>query len=725
MRRSLPALLCFISLIPACADDLELGSSAEPIVNGVTTHAFPSVGNLLYSGGGVPISDDNQLPWCTGTLIGTRTFLTAAHCVDDRNITRYRVFFQNAGQFGVTRIAVHPDYAINSNADIAVLKLSRAADGILPSAINTIANPSTRGFGLAGTIVGFGDTLSGADEGGIKRTGLVATADCSGVGSNTDLVCWRFETPGPPGSDSNTCYGDSGGPIFLDLGTGPVVAGTTRSGTNFTCGAPDHSYDANVFTRRAFILAELGTDPTSGGNLLPVGDARVRVEGRSGTLSSVVVGASYPFDLGATERIRFTLNGEEGLDADLYVRAGTGASPTSFDCRVSGLSSVGGCEFFRPPHGTWSAYVERRSGSGVYQVTATAYKPALETGLASAWAFVRNPADPSDLPLRHQYSSIGVRNSAARRGLGWHTVFFPGITGLGGNVQVTAEGASAGHCKVERWTSLTDGLEVHVRCFDMANNPVDRPFAVLYQREPTPRASIAYAWVHDPTSAHSIPSIFYQKNGAGAQIEVDRPGPTAGQYIVTIPGQDVVGGTALVTAYGPSATRCNVEAFFPSGADQQVYVRCYLGATPADSQFAISFTENTVPSRIASGENTGGYLWADQPIAADYIPSLIYQFNSWDGISETRKNRILRLGTGRYEALFHGLPGDAAHSSLPIVTAYGISGATCHIDRFATGFLTSDDGDITRVRVRCQSSSGAALDTLFLLTYVTDELLFH
>jgi hypothetical protein len=138
----------------------------------------------------------------------------------------------------------------------------------------------------------------------------------------------------------------------------------------------------------------------------------------------------------------------------------------------------------------------------------------------------------------------------------------------------------------------------------------------------------------------------------------------------------------------------------------------------------LTLTE-TVPSRIAIGENTGGYVWANSPTAADYIPSASYQFNSWDGISESRKNRVLRLGVGRYEVLFHGLPGDDAHASIPIVTAYGADAASCRVERFATGFLTSDDGDITRVRVRCQSAAGAALDTRFLLTYVTDQLLFH
>src|SRR5262245_32648891 len=101
MRRLLFAFLCLAQ--PACDLDLDVGSSSEPIVNGLATHGFPSVGNLLYGSVTAPISDDNQQPWCTGTLIGARTFLTAAHCVeDDLAVGHYRVFFQNAGSFAVT-----------------------------------------------------------------------------------------------------------------------------------------------------------------------------------------------------------------------------------------------------------------------------------------------------------------------------------------------------------------------------------------------------------------------------------------------------------------------------------------------------------------------------------------------------------------------------------------------------------------------------------------------
>ena len=72
-------------------------------------------------------------------------------------------------------------------------------------------------------------------------------------------MCWTFQKPvGLPGDDSNTCNGDSGGPLFVDLGGGQIVAGVTSGGNNGSCQVFDESYDANVFTYASFILGQLG-----------------------------------------------------------------------------------------------------------------------------------------------------------------------------------------------------------------------------------------------------------------------------------------------------------------------------------------------------------------------------------------------------------------------------------------------------------------------------------
>ena len=146
------------------------------IVNGLETHLYPSVGMLVTGDGSL----------CSGILVGCQTFLTAAHCIctipgvvaldgaecnarpDRLDPARFRVFFQHAGVFQVSAVAVNPSYLPDSASDLALLRLASPVDGITPTAINTTAKPA---FGTAGTIVGFGATAVELQNGGIKRVG--------------------------------------------------------------------------------------------------------------------------------------------------------------------------------------------------------------------------------------------------------------------------------------------------------------------------------------------------------------------------------------------------------------------------------------------------------------------------------------------------------------------------------------------------------------------------
>ena len=117
MRRSrqLPfalfALVAFVaSGIPkpraARAEDVIGGGEPSRIVNGITTHAYPTTGALL-----VGTNPGNAQLQCSGTLIGCKTFLSAGHCVaGDSNPAHYFVYLQNAGVFSVTAVAPHDDY---------------------------------------------------------------------------------------------------------------------------------------------------------------------------------------------------------------------------------------------------------------------------------------------------------------------------------------------------------------------------------------------------------------------------------------------------------------------------------------------------------------------------------------------------------------------------------------------------------------------------------------
>jgi hypothetical protein len=355
-------------------------NDAPHIVNGIDTHAYPSTGALLY-GGGV-ITPDNASIWCSGTLIGCETFLVAAHCVDDLQPTHYLVYLQNAGLVPVAAITRHPSYqdADFPRFDVAVLKLATWVTGITPTPINEV-DPLP--FAPAdGTIVGFGQTRGGGNDYGIKRAGAVQTTRCpadlpSGA-TDADVLCWRFAAPlGTPGTHSNTCNGDSGGPLFLDLGAGPVLAGTTSGGTSEDCLPVDNSYDANVFTHRDFILGQLGSDATATcGGLAPVDDAATTVIGEDASLDALNAVDTYTITVPpAANALRVALNGEDNgtFDVNLYVKRGLGASASSFDCKADGQSAFGACTFDLPSAGTWSVAVARAAGAGPYQLTSTVF----------------------------------------------------------------------------------------------------------------------------------------------------------------------------------------------------------------------------------------------------------------------------------------------------------------------------------------------------------------
>ncbi len=361
-------------------ETFDVGSTTGRIVNGTLTSAYPSVGALLAG------SATTGSLYCSGTLIGCETFLTAAHCVCDStgadcqsgahapNPSDYVVFLQHAGFFAVSSIAVRPDFDFPVG-DVAVLKLGTPVTGIAPTPIDGTEAPP---FGSSATIVGFGRD-AGASDYGLKRAGDVTMAACTTGVSDATSVCWDFTQPlGPPGTDADTCNGDSGGPLFAAFQCGTTVAGITSGGTSASCLPTDHSYDANVFTYRAYIQTEGGADLANAacGAMPQAGDANTAVFGASGSLNSGTPQATHSFDVPpGTQQLRVALNAAEnfGADFDLYVKAGSPPTTSDFDCKADAPNQYGFCETPSPTPGTWYVLVQRAAGSGAYQVTATTF----------------------------------------------------------------------------------------------------------------------------------------------------------------------------------------------------------------------------------------------------------------------------------------------------------------------------------------------------------------
>jgi len=375
----------FVLLFLAVVGTASTADAGRPrIVNGLYTSEYPTTGALLKG-----VDGDSAGAHCSGTMIGCSTFLTAAHCVCDGigtdcqagdpgepNPGEYFVFLQHAGVFAVDSISVHTAYDFPT-ADVAVVKLSVPVAGIRPTPLQLSGSPA---FGTAGTIVGFGRSGDGNDDYLLKRVGNVQTADCA-PDSNTSLVCWSYDDPvGPPGTDSNTCNGDSGGPLFLSGPCGTVIAGITSGGTSDECTPLDSSYEANVYTYRAFIQAEGGADLSNVacGAMPQIGEAGTTIEGLDDSLSAADPDDVHGFTLQAgLQEARFSMNGvdEGGADFDLYVKAGAPPTTSDYDCRADGSGQTGFCGFSSPAAGDWYAMVRRVAGSGKYQVTVTTIEP--------------------------------------------------------------------------------------------------------------------------------------------------------------------------------------------------------------------------------------------------------------------------------------------------------------------------------------------------------------
>lgn len=377
MKRKL-IILGLLLFVFALESSAQSSNPINPkIANGVLASNWPEAVALVSSNG-------NQ-SFCTGTLIGCETVLTAAHCVcgeTDTGMTcqpdaaGVRVAMQHGPAKTVTSISVPANYVFGSAADVAVLKLGSPVDGIAPRKINTVQTPA---FGSSGTIVGFGLSRDDLSDTGVKRLGEVTTASCIGSGTpENEHVCWNFTVPpGAAGTDSNTCPGDSGGPLFVDINNQTYVAGVTSGGVG-ACHANDSSFDADVFVNRAWIQGEAGADinSTSCGALPQVGQNNTTIIPNSGQLSTANTQGFHSFNVPmGTTVLRVNLNGDQtGNDFDLYVRQGSQPTLNTSDCGPELGGNFESCEFTNPTPGTWHVMASLFSGQGgTYQITATLF----------------------------------------------------------------------------------------------------------------------------------------------------------------------------------------------------------------------------------------------------------------------------------------------------------------------------------------------------------------
>ena len=365
-RSALTALLVAVANVAAAQ------TPTPRIANGVLATGWPEVAAFLTA--------DTT---CTATLVGCHTAVTAAHCVCAASGTGAAcpggdfvldpatavLVAPQVGALSIGAIHVPPTYAFATRSDLAVLDLSAPIRGVRPRPINETGRTVS---GTSATIVGYGRTQQSlSDDAGLLRVGAVLTAPCVTVPGAFN-VCWNFLHPlDPPGTDSNTCPGDSGGPLLADVGSGLALVGVHSGGFGDTCEGDGSSFDTDVFVERSWLRQQAGVDLDADtcGDGPAVGDPGVTTLASTGTLAASAT-PSFTVPAG-TKLLRVGLAGDFAGDYDLYVRAGALPTQSVFTCSSAFQGSFEYCEVADPAPGTWYALLDLFGGPSTYQLTTT------------------------------------------------------------------------------------------------------------------------------------------------------------------------------------------------------------------------------------------------------------------------------------------------------------------------------------------------------------------
>lgn len=354
-------------------------SSSFAITGGEATLDYPQVGALL------DVSTEMSEVICSGTLIDSKTFLTAAHCVcgivgptvGDCNLVKdesrvceeckpdrnsFKVFFQGVGVKKIKEIKVAPEFNVNPSfergSDYALLILEDKIDGITPAKLpvknyyNTDEEIFIAGFGA---IKEFNGDVSTDASYGIKRYGKNIITGCSNNGDSyyEESLCIKKE------NDSLSCSIDSGGPLFIPINDTIEILGVGRGPIPTSVLMCEDSEStmlaASVFYYSYRISDELA-DYEDDFSLLSVRQY-------SGAFEEYKKNDFY-LPRGV-KRLSFTIN---GTDNDIEARNNYSASLTGPDGNISPLLRPRGvfqsCIVENPQEGTWGANIEKVEGNG-------------------------------------------------------------------------------------------------------------------------------------------------------------------------------------------------------------------------------------------------------------------------------------------------------------------------------------------------------------------------
>jgi Trypsin len=268
--------LLILALAVAAAVTVVAPSRVKAIVYG-----FVDTNNVFSNSGAFIVKSPTTgaiFPICSGTLISPNVFLTASHCTaffeSDLAPLGYKAFvsFDNPIPFGdlssnqtklitVTQVVTNPNFnqAQSDTGDIAVL-LVRATEtrGITPAQLppaglldqlasqnglkSAVFTPV--GYGLQNRVTGGGPPFF-QDRNPVPR--MYAFSGFNSL-NNTFLR----QSQNPAVGDGGACFGDSGGPNFLDYNGARLLVAITITG-DAVCRSTNVSYRTDTASARNFL----------------------------------------------------------------------------------------------------------------------------------------------------------------------------------------------------------------------------------------------------------------------------------------------------------------------------------------------------------------------------------------------------------------------------------------------------------------------------------------
>jgi hypothetical protein len=107
------------------------------------------------------------------------------------------------------------------------------------------------------------------------------------------------------------------------------------------------------------------------------------------------------------------------------------------------------------------------------------------TGIGSSlngylWSAAPSSTGLQTPPATWSFNSVGDTNSVQRTSVGNYTVTLPGLTKVGGNVEVTAYGSYDTSCVSDGWGTGSSGTTAYVECFNRLGAASDSDFNLQY-----------------------------------------------------------------------------------------------------------------------------------------------------------------------------------------------------------------------------------------------------